>query len=232
MEMNKNVSNDNPNANANSNTSSNANNKPESKIFRYKFSDDIIALISEFSKLHKLDDRKIYKENWNTWVKINEDIIKQEVERLQGLGFEGDVIDKMFKAGRYYFREKKNKNKNKNKNEDKNKIEDKDKDNKAQEEVADAADAAADADAVKKKRSYVTSNSEFIKSIDEHIHLTIQEPNFKPQHSFTEFVKENKDILQIEVRRLCSIIDNGTHKQIMTKLKKTFNNRYFIISNK
>lgn len=218
--MNKNVSNANPN------------NKPDSKIFRYKFSDDIIALISEFSKLHKLDDRKIYKENWNTWVKTNEDIIKQEVERLHGLGFEGDVIDKMFKAGRYYFREKKNKNKDNNKNEDKNE----DKDNKTQEVDADAAtaDAAtADADAaVKKKRSYVTSNSEFIKSIDKHIHLTIQQPNFKPQHSFTEFVKENKDILQIEVRRLCSIIDNGTHKQIMTKLKKTFNNRYFIISNK
>ena len=227
--MNKNVSN------------ANADNKPESKIFRYKFSDDIIALISDFSKLHKLDDRKIYKENWNTWVKTNEDIIKQEVERLRGIGFEGDVIDKMFKAGRYYFREKKNKNKDNNKNEDKDNktqevdnADDADADNADDAAADNAAAAAADAAdaAVKKKRSYVTSNSEFIKSIDKHIHLTIQEPNFKPQHSFTEFVKENKDILQIEVRRLCSIIDNGTHKQIMTKLKKTFNNRYFIISNK
>ena len=217
------------------NDASNANNKPESKIFRYKFSDDIIALISDFSKLHKLDDRKIYKDNWNTWVQTNEELIKQEVERLRGIGFDGDVVDKMFKAGRYYFREKKNKNKDKNKNEDKKTQEEVDAAADAADAAADSADAAADSDAaaaaVKKKRSYVSSNPDFIKAIDKHIHLTIQEPNFKPQHSFTEFVKENKDILQIEVRRLCSIINNGTHKQIMTKLKKTFNNRYFIISN-
>jgi hypothetical protein len=77
-----------------------------SKIFRYKLSDDIMLCIAQFAKIHQLDDRHTYKEAWTEWVTANQDQVEREVQRLQQLAYQGDILDKMFKAGRYYFREK------------------------------------------------------------------------------------------------------------------------------
>ena len=33
-------------------------------IFRYKLSDDLMALISQFAKIHQYDDRHSYKDAW------------------------------------------------------------------------------------------------------------------------------------------------------------------------
>jgi len=75
-------------------------------IYRFKFCDEIMDLITEFAKIHQFDDRKIYKEKWATWLDENSDAVTDEITRLERLGYEGDIIDKMFKAGRYYFRKK------------------------------------------------------------------------------------------------------------------------------
>ena len=85
----------------------NTNAKQSSNIFRYKLSDDTMILISKFSKLHQYDDRHAYKDAWALWLNENRDFVTREEMRLNNLGFNGDVVDKMFKAGRYYFREKK-----------------------------------------------------------------------------------------------------------------------------
>jgi hypothetical protein len=82
-----------------------------SKIFRYKLCDDIMLCIAQFSKIHQLDDRHTYKEAWALWLTENQDQVEREVRRLQQLEYKGDILDKMFKAGRYYFREKLPKNK-------------------------------------------------------------------------------------------------------------------------
>ena len=44
----------------------------ESKIFRFNLSDDIMQRITQFAKIHQYDDRKNYKEAWNTWIEDNE----------------------------------------------------------------------------------------------------------------------------------------------------------------
>jgi hypothetical protein len=77
-----------------------------SKIFRYKLNDDIMSSITQFAKIHQLDDRHTYKDSWTHWLAENQDCVEREVSRLKELNYKGDVIDKMFKAGRYYFREK------------------------------------------------------------------------------------------------------------------------------
>jgi hypothetical protein len=82
-----------------------------SKIFRYKLSDDIMLDIAQFAKIHELDDRHTYKDAWIVWLNENQDQVEREVRRLQELDYQGDILDKMFKAGRYYFREKMPKNK-------------------------------------------------------------------------------------------------------------------------
>ena len=77
-----------------------------SKIFRFKLSDDILLLITQFAKMHQYDDRHTYKEAWTRWLAAEQDNVEREVARLQHLDYHGDILDKMFKAGRYYFREK------------------------------------------------------------------------------------------------------------------------------
>lgn len=75
-------------------------------IFRFKLTDDISREIINFAKIHQYDDRKTYKEKWTEWCEENDDIIAREIIRLNNIGYEGNAIDKMFKAGRYYFRKK------------------------------------------------------------------------------------------------------------------------------
>ena len=75
-------------------------------IFRYKFTDDFMAELNRFAKIHQYDERKDFKEAWSQWLNDYEDEVGQEVRRLVGLGYEGNIIDKMFKSARYYFRKK------------------------------------------------------------------------------------------------------------------------------
>jgi len=78
----------------------------EIDIFRFKFTQDFMDLLFEFSKVHQYDNRKDFKEAWKTWTDENGEIIAEETERLNMMGYRGDVMDKMFKSARYYFRKK------------------------------------------------------------------------------------------------------------------------------
>jgi hypothetical protein len=75
-------------------------------IFRYKFSESFSQELYEFSKIHQYDDRKTFKESWENWIEENNDVIDYEIERLTKLGYQGDILSKMFKSSRYYFRKK------------------------------------------------------------------------------------------------------------------------------
>ena len=78
----------------------------EYSIYRYKLNENVIQTITEFSKIHQYDNRTDYKEAWRDWCDDNSDTIDKETRRLNNLGYQGNVIDKMYKAGRYYFRKK------------------------------------------------------------------------------------------------------------------------------
>lgn len=75
-------------------------------IYRYKFTDNFTQELYKFSKIHQYDHRKDFKEAWNIWTECNDDIVSVEVMRLTNLGYHGDILDKMFKSARYYFRKK------------------------------------------------------------------------------------------------------------------------------
>ena len=76
------------------------------KIYRYNFSDEFAQELYEFSKTHQYDDREDFKEAWTDWTEENEELIEQETVRLHDLSYSGNVMDKMFKSARYYFRKK------------------------------------------------------------------------------------------------------------------------------
>lgn len=75
-------------------------------IYRFKFTEDFMHELYKFSKIHQYDERKDFKEAWKIWTEENTDIIDEETMRLNNLGYDGDVNDKMFKSARYYFRKK------------------------------------------------------------------------------------------------------------------------------
>jgi len=77
-------------------------------IYRYKFDDEFIVRLNHFSKIHQYDDRKQFKDSWNVWVEEEKEIIEKEINRIESLGYKGDIYDKMFKSARYYYRKKSN----------------------------------------------------------------------------------------------------------------------------
>ena len=75
-------------------------------IFRFKFTEEFMEELYKFSKIHQYDERKDFKEAWQLWVDENLELVDTESRRLNMLGYEGDILTKMFKSARYYFRKK------------------------------------------------------------------------------------------------------------------------------
>ena len=75
-------------------------------IFRFKFTQEFMDQLFQFSKIHQYDDRKSFKDAWKIWAEDNEEIVDSEVSRLKKLQYDGDIMDKMYKSARYYFRKK------------------------------------------------------------------------------------------------------------------------------
>lgn len=75
-------------------------------IYRYKFTEDFTNEMYKFSKIHQYDHRKDFKEAWEIWLENNDEIVSDEVRRLSNLGYNGNILDKMYKSARYYFRKK------------------------------------------------------------------------------------------------------------------------------
>ena len=76
------------------------------EVFRFKFSNIFLENLQSFSVVHRYDKPKIFKENWEIWVKNNQKLINLENESLQKKGYSGDIMEKMYKSARYYFKNK------------------------------------------------------------------------------------------------------------------------------
>ena len=75
-------------------------------IFRFELDSGVVREIATFANEHKDDERRAYKEAWGVWCEEHQPLIAEEIRRLQNIGYDGDIPDKMYKAGRYYFRKK------------------------------------------------------------------------------------------------------------------------------
>jgi len=78
------------------------------KTFHFKFSPIFIEHLERFAKIHQYDDRHTFKEAWTTWTKTDSisKIIEEEIADLTKDGFDGNILEKMFKSARYYYRKK------------------------------------------------------------------------------------------------------------------------------
>ena len=173
-------------------------------ILRFKFSDDIMDIITTFAKLHQYDDRHTYKEHWDIWFECNKDELSQEIDRLEEIGYKGNVEDKMYKAGRYYFRKKQI---NKEANKEANKI---------------------------VKRTYISMDKTIIDKMDSHIISSIRTFNvegleYTPAIGYTDFCKTYESTLLSAERSRLSLDYSIDSYAVEDKIKKTYKNRYFII---
>jgi hypothetical protein len=163
-------------------------------IYRFKFTEDFITELYNFSKIHQYDERKDFKEAWKLWVEDNEALITTESERLTDLGYDGDILDKMFKSARYYFRKK-----------------------------------STDKKEPMQRRKYISVNRELLEAMDRHIEKHIHDDDYKPKTGFICFCKENEPLLKENITKICEQ-DMTYLKLIEEKIKKTYKNRYFTLT--
>jgi len=183
------------------------------KIFRYEFTAEIMNAIKSFSTIHQYDERKIYKEQWNHWYEEHKEALELEIRRMKDMGYVGDVKDKMFKAGRYYFRKKEEAGAR-----------------EAGTREAGAREAGTGANIQKKTRNYITMMESTLGAMDKHITDEMEnDAKFKPSAGYINFCENNIDILREEIGRMINDLKMD-QAAIKDKLKKTYKNRYYIIT--
>jgi hypothetical protein len=201
------------------------------KTYRHEFGKEFMALLSKFSSIHQFDDRHTYKAEWTKWTQQEE--IAQEIDkekrRLVENDYMGDIDDKMFKAGRYYFRKKTS--------------------------TAAAASASANNNTTpatpatpatpttpqQQRRPYITMSKHTIALMDNHLkhaHST-QSSKFKPSSCYDDFYQTQmaSPEMTAEIEKIiekfqkCADTSKFTPEEltneIIDKIKKTYKNRYY-----
>ena len=204
------------------------------KTYRHEFSKEFMADLSTFAKVHQYDDRHAYKSEWTRWVQQNNKAIEMETRRLEENGYKGDIQDKMFKAGRYYFKKKTTTTADTPLN------------------VATAPAAAAAellsvpdlplTEPAGGRRAYITMSKNCIRMMDEHIRNASMSSTeeFKPSSCYSDFyqTKMSSDEMTKEIGHviekyektpgaMSNITPEELSDQIMDKIKKTYKNRYY-----
>jgi len=170
------------------------------KTFRFTFSETVCQELSHFASLHKYDEKTAYKDAWETWIAEPEiqDMIDQETKHLKQKGFEGDVVENMYKSARYYYRKK----------------------------VTKEEDEPQENPKKRKPRQYGGFSKEFLKTMDAHISETAGK--LSPAELYTEFCNSKQENILAEFIRILQPGEPAKTHVLSQKLKKTYKNRYYI----
>jgi len=172
-------------------------NKMSKQTFRHTFSKPFMQVLGEFSKKHHEEDRKTFKQSWEEWIGQSdiELLLNDEIKSLRNSGFEGDVLDKMFKSTRYYFLKK----------------------------------VGSEKDSVKKERkTYVALN----KLVLEHMDLHIKEHlDARPEDAYNNYCNQYTEQIKGEIQEMADETGDSID-DVYKKYKKTYKNRFYVMSNK
>ena len=196
-------------ANDNNATSANNANARRARVLRFEFSTALIEHVTAFAQMHQYDDRKTYKAAWTVWMANDEiaAIFNADVKRLTDLGYKGDVADKLYKSGRYYFRQKTYGFPN----------------------LSLQPEPMGVRGALIAPRRYVLLSRELLSAMDDHIERGLrQQTDFTPAKGFAAFAL-GLDVASYhsEIARLSEIMSTG--EAVGDKIKKTYKNRYFML---
>lgn len=226
------------------------------KTYRHEFSKEFMAELSRFSKVHQYDDRHTYKSEWQKWInqETNAQAMDFEKRRLQENGYIGDIDDKMFKAGRYYFRKKTLTAIPKHAEIETPKAVEQDilipttipETPPTPAETSETPKTPTIAATTATRRTYITMSKQCIRMMDDHISMaattatTTSATQFKPSTCYNDFYetqmttpemsKEIENIIE-KYEKTPGAMANLTAEQltveIMDKIKKTYKNRYY-----
>ena len=169
------------------------------QTFRFTLAGPVQALLKGFALKHNQATRADYKAAWSSWLEENDEILGAERRRLQEAGYRGDMDDKMYKSGRYYFR--------------------------ARAGLAAAAREAAKE--TRPPRRHVASTRAIRDAMDAHICARLGTEAFRPVAGYAAFVEDSREVFDQEVARL--LTDAGLGREAAeVKLKRTYKNRYFV----
>ena len=74
--------------------------------YRFNFSKNFQEKILKFAKIHEGDELIDFNDYFSKWCKENNNFIENELKNLKERGYQGNIIDKVFKSIRYYFKNK------------------------------------------------------------------------------------------------------------------------------
>jgi hypothetical protein len=183
---------------------------------RFTFGKECTKKLNEFAHLHQEDDRKLFQKAWSEWIQQPDihSMIEEEIRLVKEQGFEGDVLDKMFKSTRYYYR-KKPESTNPKEQKPRKKYE------RLDTEILEDIDNHILSQIKQKTR--ISS-----KSKSENLLLTI---GAAPSESFENYCATHKDLFLARAR-----VENPTQEitkdQLMNtieKFKKTYKNRFYVL---
>ena len=232
------------------------NNNNNIKTYRHEFGKEFMADLSRFAKVHQFDDRHTYKSEWAKWAQQYNiaQAMEMEKRRLEENGYKGDIDDKMFKAGRYYFRKKTaTATATATTATEELSVPDLPTPTAAPTQTATAAATDAElsvpdlpthtpATATAGRRPYITMSKNSIKMMDEHIRnaSASSTEEFKPSSCYSDFyqTKMTSDEMTKEIGlviekyektpgAMSNITPEELTDQIMDKIKKTYKNRYY-----
>ncbi len=169
----------------------------------FNFSDHVIHHLSHFAELHKHDDRKTFKAQWEKWIQTPDisKMIQTEIEYQYQRGFTSDVLDKMFKSVRYYFRKKSPKLNEKTQR-------------KQYITLSSIFLETIDKHAIEIIKSYSV--------IDNNIVVA----NISPANAYANFCETHQTIIYEQIKYLVNML---TYDDICEKMKKTYKNRFHLI---
>ena len=173
------------------------------RTYRFKLAEGIQAIVSEFARTHAGVPRAEYKSAWQRWLHENKSLIDKEETRLQSMGYEGNLEEKMFKSGRYYFRRV---------------------------QLSSKADqsSASSRPAQTEPRRHVPTSKRLRDAMDAHIRASYAQEDFKPARGYTAFKSSGAELMEQESQTLQSTFGLEP-AAIENKLKRTYKNRYFLL---
>ena len=165
-------------------------------MFRHTFSKQFVEVLGGFSKLHQDDERKEFKSAWADWIASDsiKPLINHEIKVLRDCGFEGDVLDKMFKSCRYYFRNK----------------------------------GVGDDESKKERKTYVGLSKLVLQHMDQHIK---EQFGLRPEDAYNNYCNKFTQKIKDEIQTFC--LESGDSvDDVYKKYKKTYKNRFYVMSKK
>jgi len=180
----------------------------QTKIYRFVFSDCLQGYFATFAQEYCELERKEFKQKWEEWISIPliRNTIQDEIIALREKGFDGDVLDKMFKCVRYHFRKKA--------------IKEKSMDN--QSTTVEKTDT--------KWISHLPKA--IIQKIDTHIREQTN-TSISPYDRYELFYKENMSSFRLEFEKIKPVNHIGMSKEkdlfdeFVQKIKKSYKNRIY-----